>query len=93
MIKKSAIVIYLFDVHALSSGDLKLEVELIKDHIGTSQLVVVANKIDVENIDELQKEFSEFQKYENTISHKKSKNYKNQENARRKKKDCLKQLH
>ena len=61
VIKKSAIVIYLFDVHELSAGDLSLEIDLIKRHIGTSQLVVVANKIDVENIDELQNEFSEFQ--------------------------------
>nr|MBP8032985.1 tRNA uridine-5-carboxymethylaminomethyl(34) synthesis GTPase MnmE [Bacteroidia bacterium] len=35
--------------------------ELIRRHIGTSQLVVVANKIDVENVDDLHKEFSEFQ--------------------------------
>jgi tRNA modification GTPase len=57
-IKKSAIVIYLFDAHELSAGDLKLEIELIKDHIGTSQLVVVANKIDVEGEEEVKKEFS-----------------------------------
>ncbi len=61
VIKKSAIVIYLFDVHELSAGDLSMEIDLIRRHIGTSQLVVVANKIDVENINELQKEFSEFQ--------------------------------
>lgn len=61
VIKKSAIVIYLFDAHELSAGDLNLEIELIRRHIGTSQLVVVANKIDVENEDDLHKEFSEFQ--------------------------------
>jgi tRNA modification GTPase len=61
VIKKSAIVIYLFDAHELSAGDLTLEIELIRRHIGTSQLVVVANKIDVENVADLQKEFSEFQ--------------------------------
>ncbi len=60
VIRKSAIVIYLFDAHELSAGDLRLEIELIKEHIGTSQLVVVANKIDVENEEELKKEFSEF---------------------------------
>jgi tRNA modification GTPase len=59
-IKKSAIVIYLFDGHELSSGDLKLELELLKDHIGNSQLVVVANKIDVEGEETLKKEFFEF---------------------------------
>lgn len=59
MIRKSAIVIYLFDAHELSAGDLKLEIELIKEHIGTSQLVVVANKIDVEGEEEVRKEFSD----------------------------------
>lgn len=60
-IRKSAIVIYLFDAHELSSGDLNLEINLIKEHIGTSQLVIVANKIDVENIDYLKKEFCDFE--------------------------------
>lgn len=60
VIKKSAIVIYLFDVHELSAGDLRMEIQLIKEHIGSSQLVIVANKIDVENEIELKKEFSEF---------------------------------
>jgi tRNA modification GTPase len=60
VIKKSAIVIYLFDAHELSAGDLSIEIDLIRRHIGTSQLVVVANKIDAENLNELQKEFSEF---------------------------------
>ncbi len=57
-IKKSAIVIYLFDSHEISSGDLKLEIELLREHIGTSQLVIVANKIDVENLQDLKTEFS-----------------------------------
>lgn len=60
VIRKSAIVIYLFDVHELSSGDLKLEINLIKEHIGTSQLLIVGNKIDVEDLNELKKEFSGF---------------------------------
>lgn len=60
VIKKSAIVIYLFDSHELSSGDLKLEIDLIKQHIGKSQLVIVANKIDVEGEEELRKEFVDF---------------------------------
>jgi tRNA modification GTPase len=60
VIRKSAIVIYLFDSHELSSGDLKLELELIKEHIGTSQLVVVANKIDVESEEELKKEYANY---------------------------------
>ncbi len=56
-IRKSAIVIYLFDSHELSSGDLCMEIELMKNHIGYSQLVVVANKIDVEGEAELRKEY------------------------------------
>lgn len=60
VIKKSAIVIYLFDAHELSPGDLKQEINLIKEHIGISQLVIVANKIDVENITDLKQEFKEF---------------------------------
>lgn len=72
VIKKSAIIIYLFDAHELSAGDLRNEIQLIKEHTGTSQLVVVANKIDVENEIELRKEFSEFDPV--YISAKESKN-------------------
>ena len=57
VIKKSAIVIYLFDSHELSRGDVELEIKLMKEHIGTSQLLVVANKIDVENLEDLKKEY------------------------------------
>lgn len=57
VIKKSAIVIYLFDTHELSRGDLELELNLIREHIGTSQLLVVANKIDIENLNDLKKEY------------------------------------
>jgi len=59
IIKKSAIVIYLFDTHELSRGDLELEMNVVKDHIGSSQLLVVGNKIDFENIDELKEEFAD----------------------------------
>ena len=57
VIKKSAIIVYLFDTHELSMGDLELELSLIKDHIGTSQLLVVGNKIDFEVLEDLKKEF------------------------------------
>ncbi|MBK9284108.1 MAG: tRNA uridine-5-carboxymethylaminomethyl(34) synthesis GTPase MnmE [Sphingobacteriaceae bacterium] len=59
-IRKSAIIIYLFDSHEISSGDLKNEIELLKEHIGNSQLVLVANKIDVEGEKELREEFSDY---------------------------------
>jgi tRNA modification GTPase len=60
VIRKSAIIIYLFDAHEISSGDLRNELEALKEYIGNSQLVVVANKIDVENPEELKEEFSDF---------------------------------
>jgi tRNA modification GTPase len=60
VIRKSAIVIYLFDSHELSSGDLKLEIEMLKEHIGNSQLVLVANKIDAEDNADLKKEFIDY---------------------------------
>lgn len=59
-IQKSAIVIYLFDSHEISSGDLKMEIDMLQEHIGTSQLVIVANKIDTENVVDLKKEFSNY---------------------------------
>ena len=61
VIKKSAIIIYLFDTHELSLGDLELELSLIKEHIGTSQLMVVGNKIDFEVLADLKKEFESIQ--------------------------------
>ncbi len=57
VIKKSAIVIYLFDVHQLSKGDLQQELDVLKEYIGNSQLLVVGNKIDSEDIEELKKEY------------------------------------
>lgn len=60
VIKKSAIVIYLFDSHELSSGDLKMEVDLMRQHVNGAQLVIVANKIDVEGEDTLRKEYASF---------------------------------
>lgn len=59
VIKKSAIIIYLFDTHELSRGDLELEMNVVKAHIGTSQLLVVGNKIDFENLEELKAEFKD----------------------------------
>lgn len=58
--QKSAIVIYLFDAHELSSTDLKIEVEKISEHIGNSQLLIACNKIDTEDFTYLQKEFEQF---------------------------------
>jgi len=57
--QKSAIVIYLFDAHELSKQYLILETKRIKAHIGNSQLLIVCNKIDTEDLNELQKEYSD----------------------------------
>jgi tRNA modification GTPase len=57
--KNSAIIIYLFDAHELSRQDLLLELEKIKGIAGTSQILPVCNKIDIENLSELQREFKD----------------------------------
>ncbi|MDP2387349.1 MAG: tRNA uridine-5-carboxymethylaminomethyl(34) synthesis GTPase MnmE [Bacteroidota bacterium] len=62
--QKSAIVIYLFDGHALSVKDIEVEIEKLQEHIGDSQVLVVCNKIDTEDLNSLQKEF---EKIENII--------------------------
>ena len=59
-IRNSAIVIYLFDAHELSSRDLSEELNRLKEHIGNSQLLIVCNKIDIEDLNSLQQEFSSF---------------------------------
>lgn len=56
--RNSAIIIYLFDAHELSKQDLVMELEKIKGISGTSQILPVCNKIDTENLAELQKEFA-----------------------------------
>lgn len=56
--RNSAIIIYLFDAHELSRQDLVMELEKIKGIAGTSQVLPVCNKIDTENLAELQKEFA-----------------------------------
>ena len=59
-IKKSAIVIYLFDAHELTAGDLVLELQKIKEHLVSTQVIVVANKIDIETLNDLKNEFIDF---------------------------------
>lgn len=59
-IKLSSIAIYLFDAHEITSSELKLIVEDITPHLHNSQLVLVANKIDKEDVDYTKKEFAEF---------------------------------
>ena len=59
-IKKSAIVIYLFDAHELAAGDLVLELQKIKEHLISTQVILVANKIDIETLNDLKNEFIDF---------------------------------
>ena len=59
-IKLSSIAIYLFDAHEITSSTLKLIIDDINPHIQNSQLVLVANKIDKEDLEYTKKEFSEF---------------------------------
>ena len=59
-IKKSAIVIYLFDAHELTAGNLVLELQKIEEHLVSTQVIVVANKIDIETLNDLKNEFIDF---------------------------------
>jgi tRNA modification GTPase len=59
-IKLSSIAIYLFDAHEITASELKLIVDDITPHLHNSQLVLVANKIDKEDLDYTKKEFSAF---------------------------------
>lgn len=59
-IKLSSIAIYLFDVHEITSSELKLIVQEITPHLHGSQLVLVANKIDKEDVEYTKQEFAEF---------------------------------
>lgn len=59
-IKLSSIAIYLFDAHEITAAELKLIVEEIKPHLHNSQLVLVANKIDKEDIEYTRHEFEKF---------------------------------
>jgi tRNA modification GTPase len=59
-IKLSAIAIYLFDVHEISVNELKQIIAEITPHLNNSQLVLVANKIDKEDMEYTYREFADF---------------------------------
>lgn len=59
-IKLSSIAIYLFDVHEITASELKLIVDEIQPHLHNSQLVLVANKIDKEDLEYTKNEFANF---------------------------------
>ena len=59
-IKLSSIAIYLFDVHEITPNELKQIVAEIEPHLHNSQLVLVANKTDKEDMEYTYREFAEF---------------------------------
>jgi tRNA modification GTPase len=59
-IKNSSIVIYVFDLHEITSSELLKITDDVKKHLNGSQLVIVANKIDKEDVEYSKKEFEEF---------------------------------
>ncbi len=58
--KNASIVMYIFDAHQMSSADLDIELDELNKHLGNAQLMVIANKIDFEELEYLQKEFDEY---------------------------------
>lgn len=61
-IQKSSIVLYLFDIHELTSKELEHELNEIKTHLSDhSQLIIVGNKIDKEDLAYTQREFVSFE--------------------------------
>ena len=59
-IKEASIVIYLFDVHELSSTELQKELDELKQHITSAELIITGNKIDREDIEYTKKEYAHF---------------------------------
>jgi tRNA modification GTPase len=60
-IQKSSIIVYLFDVHELTSTGLQTEIQEIQEHLSeNSQLVIVGNKIDKEDLNYTKREFASF---------------------------------
>lgn len=56
-IRESSIVLYVFDVHEMTRGELNLELAELKKHLTNQQLVLIGNQIDRMNPTEVQKEF------------------------------------
>lgn len=58
--KNASVVIYLFDVNEMSSGDLRNELEELNKHMGSAELVLIGNKTEKEDLNEIAKEFGGF---------------------------------
>ena len=59
-LRLSSIAIYLFDVHEITASELQLIVDDIRPHLHNSQLVLVANKIDREDMEYTYREFAAY---------------------------------
>ncbi|MEO6903528.1 MAG: tRNA uridine-5-carboxymethylaminomethyl(34) synthesis GTPase MnmE [Bacteroidia bacterium] len=59
-IKRAAIVIYLFDAHEITATELKLIIAEMQPHLHNAQLVLLANKIDKEDVNYTKREFAAF---------------------------------
>ncbi|MBI4945070.1 MAG: tRNA uridine-5-carboxymethylaminomethyl(34) synthesis GTPase MnmE [Bacteroidetes bacterium] len=59
-LKQASVVIYLFDVHELSSTELQKELDDLKLHMTDAELIITGNKIDKEDIAYTKKEFANF---------------------------------
>jgi tRNA modification GTPase len=57
---QASVVIYLFDIHELSSTDLQNEIDELRHHMSGAELIVTGNKIDKEDVEYTKKEFSHF---------------------------------
>ncbi len=60
-IKRSSITLYLFDVHEITADELQLIVEEMKPRLHGSELVLVGNKIDHEDVEYTKHEFEKFE--------------------------------
>lgn len=56
-IRESSIVLYVFDVHEMTRGELNLELTELKKHTQNTQLLLIGNQIDRMDPNEVQKEF------------------------------------
>ncbi|TND07940.1 MAG: tRNA modification GTPase [Bacteroidetes bacterium] len=59
-IKQSAIVLYLFDVHEFTQRALNEALDELLPQIGDTQMLLVGNKIDTEDLNYIQQEFQDY---------------------------------
>lgn len=60
-IKQSAIVLYVFDVHEITIRALNEALDEVMPQIGDAQLLLVGNKMDMEDLSYIQDEFKDFE--------------------------------